>query len=160
MDDVKVDHFLVYLGFVLWFLTIRQKNQLPDTKGLICKSCLHFKHYHSLKRDTWWELLELVIFPKLGESLPGSALQWGGGIHKTLVSDERLGITERWVGRLLPQFPEVPVASSLPPGMNKVLSSMARHCCQSRLKDQVVFISLQHRNVTGLTSWHVWCLIK
>lgn len=30
MDDFKVDHFLGHLGIALGFLTIRQKNQLPD----------------------------------------------------------------------------------------------------------------------------------
>lgn len=50
MDGVKVEHFLVYLRFVLWFLTIRQKNHLPDMKGLICPSHLCFKRTHSLER--------------------------------------------------------------------------------------------------------------
>lgn len=43
MDDFKVDHFLVYLGFVLGFVTIGQKNQLLDTKQLIRTFHLHLQ---------------------------------------------------------------------------------------------------------------------
>lgn len=66
-------------------------------------------------------------------------------MHETLVSFERLGNIQKMSRKSFTtlKFSKVPVSAYLPPGMSKVLSLMARNCCQSRLKGQFVFISLQ-----------------
>lgn len=160
MDDVKGDDFLVYLWFVLWFLTIRQKNHLPDTKGLICTSHLHFKHYHSLEKDTRWELLEPVTFLKLGEMYLCLHCSEMMACIKLLLVMKGLGKQrdgwEVFYHSALKFSPTPRNEQGIELDGKALLSEWA-----GRSRCVHVFAALSnYRNVTGLTSWHVWCLIK